>query len=926
MQLSYEKYENSEIETILRDLSIAEKLDIKDLITTHKKSKKKSKIKNKIKDIIDKNNKQIAENKIMADNERLNYFKHLKNINKTTINEISNFTTEYGKTRMKLKLLKIAFKKNLNKHVIDLYLQIISTQITYTKKEKKLMDKVTKYMKTIKYKEMQFKELSNQLAPLDFYNTYKLELDSWQIKVIKKIDDNKSVLVSAPTSCGKTWLSLYPGLIGKKILFIVPTEALIFQVGSMFSKFIAQPTLIGDNILYITDNNIVIGTPKAIEDKIPVLDIDFDIIIVDEIHNLGSLNSHHYYERLLKLYSDKQLLALSATIKNPRNLISWLNKVGYKNLDLIVYNTRFLNLQRQLFINNKLEKIHPIACLDLEDIREEFLNEYMSMTPYDSIVLYESLSKKIPKEMRDLDLAKLFTENNRRLSLDDARHYEKLLKKKLVYLKNKYPVKMQEILDEYSIKNNISGDVNLYNLFKEIKKKNLTPCIVFQENTNYCKEIFIKLVGYLEKLEELNYPFYYINLEFKQEQYMDSNKEINKFRKSIKLENKVLNKTSIIEDKIKTKKEQLDSEFIKKYKSRIRKQIQSISKSDIKDKIKNIQISNLQYELDNVDKYLKLQFVDIFKKHPEFSLSTDSPMTAEKIREIKKTVSKKLEIDVSYTNVFLQGLKRGIGIYTKHMPPVYNMIVQKLAQNGELGFVVADEQLALGINMPFRSSCILGYKKSNNFKKSNYLQMIGRAGRRGKDCEGHIIFANVDWKNLMKTELDEIKSKYIHLPTYKVLNCFTDKYDVDSIFKSRMTNKEDNNEIINEFFSCRVLNSIVWKLRHYNQKPINFCRHLDKIEMDLNKSKSTDSIKLVIKQVCFYFLTNETQTLLIDIIKKNKINNVVDNKEVHRIIYIIINIHNSLLNLPGEYNNIIRHYSYTFYFIKRLLNTSNNLN
>ena len=71
-----------------------------------------------------------------------------------------------------------------------------------------------------------------------------------------------------------------------------------------------------------------------------------------------------------------------------------------------------------------------------------------------------------------------------------------------------------------------------------------------------------------------------------------------------------------------------------------------------------------------------------------------------------------MEIDVSYTNVFLQGLKRGIGIYTKHMPPVYNMIVQKLAQNGELGFVVADELLALGINMPFRSSCILGYEDS----------------------------------------------------------------------------------------------------------------------------------------------------------------------------------------------------------------------
>ena len=36
--------------------------------------------------------------------------------------------------------------------------------------------------------------------------------------------------------------------------------------------------------------------------------------------------------------------------------------------------------------------------------------------------------------------------------------------------------------------------------------------------------------------------------------------------------------------------------------------------------------------------------------------------------------------------------------------------------------------------------------------------MIGRSGRRGKDAEGHIIFATVDWKHLMKSELADIVS------------------------------------------------------------------------------------------------------------------------------------------------------------------------
>ena len=58
--------------------------------------------------------------------------------------------------------------------------------------------------------------------------------------------------------------------------------------------------------------------------------------------------------------------------------------------------------------------------------------------------------------------------------------------------KKKYPDKVQNILKNYKIPYKPSDEINLYNLFREIKKNYLTPCIVFQENTDYCKEIFIK--------------------------------------------------------------------------------------------------------------------------------------------------------------------------------------------------------------------------------------------------------------------------------------------------------------------------------------------------------------------------------------------------------------------------------------------------
>ena len=929
MRLCYESYTNNDIECILRDLSISENLDIRELINSHKSIKKQtkhSKKSKKIQDIISSNKQRQQVDKINSDLERLRYFKHLKVINSKIINELSNFITEEGKTKMKLKLLKLAFKNNNQKFIIDLYLQVISSNMELTKKEKKLINKVTKYMETINYKELQFKKLSNQLKPLDFYNSYKLNLDQWQIDVINDIDKGNSVLVSAPTSCGKTWLSLYPGLISKKILFIVPTEALVFQVGSMFSKFVKQPTLISDNILYITNNNIIIGTPKAIEDKLPGLDIDFDIIIIDEVHNLGCLDIHHYYERLLKIFSNKQLLALSATIGNPHKLLNWLKKIGYKNINLISYETRFLNLQRQIFSNNKLVKLHPISCLDLKDFNKGFLKNNIPMTPHDCIVLYEGLVKEFPKEMKNLKLSKIFPENNCRLSLSDSRHYEKLLKDKLCELKIDHSDKLASILDNYKLQIENSSEPNLYNLFKEIKQNNLTPCIVFQENTYYCKEIFIKLVGYLEKLESLNYPFYYENLEFRQEQYLKSVNDIAKFKKTIKLGKEVVNKEIVLDDKIKSRQDELNKDFLKIYTVRLTKQIQKIERATITDKIKHVQKTNLQKEIDSLIDNHKLRYVDIFKKHKDFSLNTDCPMTAEKIREIKKTISKKLQIDVSYTNVFMQGLKRGIGIYTKHMPSIYNMVVQKLAQNGELGYVIADEQLALGINMPFRSSCILGYKDSTNFKISNYLQMIGRAGRRGKDREGHIIFVNVDWKNLMKSELGEIKSKYIHYPTYNVINTFTDKYNsvLPKINKNKMIEYESDEVIINDFFDEETMNIIVWKLRRYKLKSLEFCKDLDDIRASIKFTKTIKDTYNVITFLSKYFFTDVVKNLLTDIIKTNKIENGI--KEIYSFLDVIIDIHTSLLNDEIKYNKIIKLLEYTFYYIKKLLNKCNNLN
>ena len=58
------------------------------------------------------------------------------------------------------------------------------------------------------YKFYMFENLGHLLPPLNFWDKGKVTLDPWQEKVIQMIKNNKSVIVRAPTSSGKTFILL----------------------------------------------------------------------------------------------------------------------------------------------------------------------------------------------------------------------------------------------------------------------------------------------------------------------------------------------------------------------------------------------------------------------------------------------------------------------------------------------------------------------------------------------------------------------------------------------------------------------------------------------------------------------------------------------------------------------------------------------
>jgi superfamily II RNA helicase len=92
----------------------------------------------------------------------------------------------------------------------------------------------------------------------------------------------------------------------------------------------------------------------------------------------------------------------------------------------------------------------------------------------------------------------------------------------------------------------------------------------------------------------------------------------------------------------------------------------------------------------------------------------------------------------------VEPLLRGISSHHAGILPAWKGLVEELFQEGLVKVVFATETLAAGINMPARTTVISSLSKRTDrghrlLTASEFLQMSGRAGRRGMDTTGHVV-------------------------------------------------------------------------------------------------------------------------------------------------------------------------------------------
>lgn len=655
----------------------------------------------------------IIYNKYIADKkEKLD--KDLLNIEKLGVKAIPN-TTE-GKIHYIMFLLESFIKKNQYESIANIYLKLKDPKYELndelSKKYSLLINKMNDIVNNLNLIELQFTKFYNQMPPLNEKGFTKF--DDWQKKTINNIDSNIPTLIIAPTSAGKSVLSGYAVSKGKS-LYIVPTDALAWQVsayiGNIINSDIPIITLTYQSnpkrdqfIKLLNSANAIVGTPENILDYLPFINYDFKWVIFDEIHMMGNKEGAAM-ESIAKILNHIPFIGLSATIGNINELKDWFTSLYFENVDVITCDKRFFNLQKYFYDNkqDKLIMLNPLGLVSIEEFKNgTIISKTLNQTPQDTWSLVNKLLS-LNIDLGDLN-PYIYFEKNELIELTKTYIYFNNLIKFMVDNFVKYEIEISNILLEYSSYDFDNYDISLIDVIDKLRSNDKFPAIIFQKNTISCLEIVKILAEDLDTKEALKYP----NLRKER-----MNKDKNDKRQNKRLE----------------------------------KELNSLTEKQLDKKLK--EVKDFEFEL-KVEEDINAPHIDfIYNIEDKFS-DNDIKEWAEKYKIYFPCING----DYHY---LIRLLWRGIGVYTHGLPDSYLRLIQKLASKKKLAVVISDMSLVFGISMPFRTSVIYNHSLAkDDLDAMLYHQMAGRAGRRGLDKEGNVIFIGYSWNRIKELSISEI--------------------------------------------------------------------------------------------------------------------------------------------------------------------------
>jgi len=741
---------------------------------------------------------KVKNGELLKSNEKIiydNYIKKRDDAIKSDIEALKSLglnakpQTNEGRTRLLLKTLIVQLDKKNFDLVANIYLRLMEDQFVITpeinQEFSKQILKMNEIVETVDIIKLQFTKFHTQMPPLNIKGFKKF--DEWQIKVIEHMDTaNTSIVVRAPTSAGKSVLSGYATTKGK-VLYVVPTDALAWQMSAFVGNILGTNVPIvtvtyqsspsrDDMIELLNHAPAIVGTADSIVDFLPFIKNDFKWIVLDEVHMIGKPEGSAM-EHIVKVLSDVPVLALSATIGNTDELVDWFQSLTTNSVKLVTCDKRFFNLQRFYYEpeTNGLVSLHPLALVDESQIADKSIcNKSLQPTPPNAWDLAMKLKEKF--DLGALDPYLLFP-RDKRIELDDANSW---FYKLIEFIANKYETDrdlIMSIIDQYKQEGLNSSPIDLIKLAFKLKSEDKTPAIIFQKNTIACLRLAREFAKNVENLEQETYP-----------------KLVNQRLKEAKIAHRLEKKLKCNDGDDNNKKKQ-----------------EGNSRKEMKQMMGNIKLKKDGYGVSSVPQAEEtvMHVASIQEPHPDFNFNSSQYFNENTLEEWVKNLKKYFPNTGEYYHFMIKLLWRGVGVYAKGLPDPYLRLVQSLACQKQLAIVFSDQSLVFGVSMPFRTVVVIRDEKlEDDLDPMMFHQMSGRAGRRGLDKEGNVVFAGYSWNCIKDLSISEapivkgVSSAIYTIPHANELSkLFDTKQDWNSTckkFLDKTVDQEDSENFLHD--------------------------------------------------------------------------------------------------------------------------------
>ncbi|KAL3128107.1 SKI-like SFII helicase [Cryptosporidium hominis] len=651
--------------------------------------------------------------------------------------------------------------------------------------------------------------------------------DYWQKQILDIIDSGDSALVCAPTASGKTFICYYAMEQVLRfdnesvVVFIAPTKALADQVHAEIAYRFGSKTYPNHSRISLLcklsrDYSINIPTQCQILITLPfMLELllmstayqqwvsKIKFVIFDEVHCINEAEGGVYWERIFQLIPCPYL-CLSATIGNPLAFYNWLQRIGKlpsSKVHFVTYSERYADLSTLVYDEGNLYPLNPLSSLSYDRVLYYGLPGDFYLPPNDGLDLFLSLKEllKCNSEATKEYLAWLdpqfFFSGTPAITKRQYRFYLSTLlamtvklvqnnvlnkemwlnitgnlllnpsirfQRQMVELSKKNDSNLYKIImGVENIKSLLSGITNsndedateigslassisqarnaiitparptsayktaetFLRLVRNLQQENMLPCIIFNMERSVVEHLGKSLI---EKLTNDHHDKYYGS-----EEATNATKAINK-RRQEQYAKDIQRRDMLL--KLKTMSRQQRE-----------KQGIVIDESELQ------ALENLQAPGDIAEEY-----------DPEFSFC-DRKVMGGREREIQDTL---YSCEGRISPIFIEGLKRGIGIHHDGLSLRYRRAVETLYRMGYLCIIISTRTLALGVNMPCRTTVFVN--DSISLTPLLYRQASGRAGRRGYDVQGSVIFWDISVgkrNRLLTAELPTIKGNFPVTPT-----------------------------------------------------------------------------------------------------------------------------------------------------------------